>query len=172
MRRLLAVMLLSLPFAAVAQGARVVQFNLIDERGLAQPIGRIAFEDTRYGLLISPSLNSLPPGVHGFHMHENPSCAPGREKGEVKPGLAAGGHYDPDRTRRHRGPYRDDGHKGDLPVLYVDEKGNAEIQVLAPRLKLRDFRGRSVMIHAGGDNYLDEPHALGGGGGRIACAVW
>jgi Cu-Zn family superoxide dismutase len=172
MRRLLPVILLLLPFAAVAQGARVVQFNLIDERGLGQPIGRIAFEDTRYGLLISPSLTSLPPGLHGFHVHEKPSCDAGKDKGEVKPGLAAGGHYDPDRSRRHRGPYRDDGHKGDLPVLFVDANGNAETPVLAPRLRLRDLIGRSVMIHAGGDNYLDTPESLGGGGGRIACAVW
>ena len=28
-----------------------------------------------------------------------------------------------------------------------------------------------TMIHAGGDNYSDEPQPLGGGGGRIACGV-
>jgi len=27
------------------------------------------------------------------------------------------------------------------------------------------------MIHAGGDNYSDQPEPLGGGGGRIACGV-
>jgi Cu-Zn family superoxide dismutase len=27
------------------------------------------------------------------------------------------------------------------------------------------------MIHAGGDNYSDEPEPLGGGGARIACGV-
>jgi Cu-Zn family superoxide dismutase len=27
------------------------------------------------------------------------------------------------------------------------------------------------MIHAGGDNFMDHPEPLGGGGGRIACGV-
>jgi Cu-Zn family superoxide dismutase len=27
------------------------------------------------------------------------------------------------------------------------------------------------MIHAGGDNYSDEPAPLGGGGARVACGV-
>jgi superoxide dismutase, Cu-Zn family len=27
------------------------------------------------------------------------------------------------------------------------------------------------MIHAGGDNYADQPQPLGGGGARIACGV-
>jgi Cu-Zn family superoxide dismutase len=43
--------------------------------------------------------------------------------------------------------------------------------VLAPRLKVADIKGRSLMIHAGGDNYSDLPVKLGGGGARIACGV-
>jgi Cu-Zn family superoxide dismutase len=43
--------------------------------------------------------------------------------------------------------------------------------VLAPRLKVRDVKNRALMIHAGGDNYSDQPAALGGGGARIACGV-
>ncbi len=31
--------------------------------------------------------------------------------------------------------------------------------------------GRSIMIHAGGDNYSDTPARLGGGGARVACGV-
>jgi Cu-Zn family superoxide dismutase len=43
--------------------------------------------------------------------------------------------------------------------------------LLAPRLKLADIKGRSLMIHAGGDNYSDTPAPLGGGGARAACGV-
>lgn len=43
--------------------------------------------------------------------------------------------------------------------------------MLAPRLKLADLQGRAIMIHAGGDNYADEPSKLGGGGSRVACGV-
>jgi Cu-Zn family superoxide dismutase len=42
--------------------------------------------------------------------------------------------------------------------------------VTAPQLKLADVRGRSLMIHEGGDNYSDTPEN-GGGAGRIACGV-
>jgi Cu-Zn family superoxide dismutase len=61
---------------------------------------------------------------------------------------------------------------GDLPALYVDEEGNARQPVLAPRLKKEEaIKGRSLMVHAGGDNHADHPQPLGGGGARVACGV-
>ena len=87
------------------------------------------------------------------------------------PGLAAGGHYDPMHTGRHEGPYGD-GHLGDLPPLYADADGVSNIPVLAPRLEVSDVWERSIIIHAGGDNFSDFPRPLGGGGARVACAVF
>ena len=86
------------------------------------------------------------------------------------PGLAAGGHYDPAGTGKHKGPY-EDGHLGDLPALYFDAEGKATHPVLAPRIKISDLKGHAFIIHAGGDNYRDYPKALGGGGARVACGV-
>ncbi len=63
------------------------------------------------------------------------------------------------------------GHAGDLPALYVAADGTATNPVLAPRLNLSELKGRSLMIHAGGDNHADRPEKLGGGGARIACGV-
>jgi Cu-Zn family superoxide dismutase len=51
----------------------------------------------------------------------------------------------------------------------VAKDGTATGTVLAPRLKLKDVIGHSLMIHEGGDNYSDTPKKLGGGGARIAC---
>ena len=124
-------------------------------------IGDVRFEDSRYGLMINPNLKNLPCGVHGFHVHEFPSC---EEKG-----MKAGGHFDPKKTNTHQGPYGK-GHLGDLPALAVNAKGIANLTTLAPRLKTTDLKGKSIIIHAGGDNYSDEPK-LGGGGHRMACAV-
>jgi Cu-Zn family superoxide dismutase len=45
------------------------------------------------------------------------------------------------------------------------------VTLTAPRLKVADAEGRALMIHAGGDNYSDQPKPLGGGGARIACGV-
>ena len=103
-------------------------------------------------------------------MHVNPSCDAGEKDGKMVAGLAAGGHFDPAKTEKHGLPWGD-GHLGDLPALYVDMDGNATQPVLAPRLKMGDLKGHSLMIHAGGDNHADHPAPLGGGGMRMACGV-
>lgn len=146
-----------------------IPISLIDENGVGEEIGTVKAEDTEYGLLLTPSLSNLPPGTHGLHLHQNPDCGPGEKDGKIAPGIAAGGHYDPEDTETHQGPYSD-GHLGDLPVLIVDETGTASLPVLAPRLTTADLEERSLMVHEGGDNYSDEPE-LGGGGSRIACGV-
>jgi Cu-Zn family superoxide dismutase len=104
-------------------------------------------------------------------VHENPSCLPGEKDGKKVAALAAGGHYDPMKTGKHGFPWGD-GHLGDLPPLFVNGDGVANQPVLAPRLKLGDLAGHSLMVHAGGDNHADHPAALGGGGARMVCGVF
>ncbi|MDX2345986.1 MAG: superoxide dismutase family protein [Legionella sp.] len=123
--------------------------------------GDITFHNSPGGLLITSDLHNLPAGPHGFHIHQNKSCG--------KNGLAAGAHLDPKNTNTHLGPYYE-GHLGDLPVLYVNAEGESHSSMLAPRLNLDDIKQRSIMIHAGGDNYTDNP-PMGGGGPRIACGI-
>lgn len=147
-----------------------IQMDSIDASGATKSIGTVTIHATRYGLEFQPNMTGLTPGMHGFHIHQNPSCAPSEKDGKMVPALAAGGHYDPGNTGRHEGPWGD-GHLGDLPALYVDEKGIAVYPILAPRLKLSDLNGHALMIHFGGDNHSDHPSPLGGGGARIACGV-
>ena len=125
-------------------------------------LGTVLVEDTEIGLRLAPSLTGLTPGAHGFHVHTNADCGNG--------GRNAGGHYDPEGTGRHEGPYGN-GHLGDLPVLTVGGDGAATVPIVAPRLKASDLEGRSLIIHGGGDNYSDFPSRLGGGGPRVACGV-
>ncbi len=147
-----------------------VDMHLIDETGIGKSIGPIHVEDSRHGLVLAPGLTGLPPGEHGFHVHQNPSCEPEKKDGRSTPGLAAGGHFDPFDTGKHEGP-TGNGHLGDLPVLWVDPDGSAKLPVIAPRLKVANLKGRALVIHAGGDNYSDDPKPLGGGGARIACGI-
>ena len=147
-----------------------VPMHLIDANGVGADVGTLTLSDTRSGLRIKTALKGLPPGDHGFHMHEKPSCDPAEKDGKMAAGIGAGGHFDPATTGKHLGP-KGDGHKGDLPLLHVDAKGNAKVTLLAPHLMLADVQGKSFMIHAGGDNYSDQPAPLGGGGARIACGV-
>jgi superoxide dismutase, Cu-Zn family len=148
----------------------VTTMNLVNEQGIGKNIGTITISEGPAGLVFTPQLSDLTPGVHGFHVHQNPDCVAGTKEGKQVPGLAAGGHYDPANTAKHEGPLGK-GHLGDLPALTVGADGKATTAVTAPRLKMADVKGRSLMIHAGGDNYSDQPAPLGGGGARVACGV-
>lgn len=155
--------------SALADEATVT-LHKIDEKGVHQAIGTIAFADTSKGLTIAPNLKGLPPGQHGFHVHENGDCGAKEKDGKMVAGLAAGGHYDPRKIGKHEGP-GGHGHMGDLPVLQVAANGSATQAMTAAHLSVADIKGRSIMIHEGGDNYADQPKPLGGGGSRIACGV-
>ncbi|KTC68105.1 superoxide dismutase [Cu-Zn] precursor [Legionella birminghamensis] len=148
---------LSVTHAALAQEVSTKVYTT-DKNTL---LGEVIFKDSDYGLLIIPSLSNLPAGAHGFHLHQNADCS--------EAGMAAGGHFDPHKTNQHKGPYSS-GHLGDLPVLFVMEDGKANTPLLAPRLKTSDLKNLALMIHAGGDNYSDNP-PLGGGGARLGCGV-
>lgn len=156
---------------ALSQAAEAtVTLNLAQADGTGPVVGTVRLVETRYGLALYPSLTGLPPGLHGFHVHENASCAPSTKDGVATPAGAAGGHLDPLASKHHGEPWGD-GHLGDLPPLYVSADGAAAQPVLAPRLKLADVAHHALMVHAGGDNHADHPAALGGGGARVACGV-
>lgn len=148
----------------------VVPMNSVNEQGVLKPIGNITVSESSYGLIFTPSLEGLSAGVHGFHVHETPSCEPKEKEGKPVAALSAGGHFDPKLSKHHGAPWAD-GHAGDLPGLVVSQDGKAVYAVLAPRLKLSDVKSRALIIHAGGDNYSDSPAPLGGGGARIACGL-
>ncbi|EJM97636.1 superoxide dismutase family protein [Herbaspirillum sp. YR522] len=157
--------------AQAASGPVSVAMNVVDEQGVGAGAGEVVITETPYGLVFTPALAGLPGGIHGFHVHEKAACGPGMTDGKQVAAQAAGGHFDPEKTGRHAGPYGD-GHLGDLPALYVNADGKATYPVLAPRLRTIDrIRGHALMVHAGGDNHADHPAPLGGGGGRIVCGV-
>ena len=122
-------------------------------------IGTVTAQDTPYGLLLTPHLSQLNQGLHGFHIHEYPSCAHAAKD--------AGAHFDPSNTGKHLGPYNDKGHLGDLPELTVNSDGTATLPVLAPRLHEKDIKNKALIIHSGDD------HAPMGSAAatRMACGI-
>lgn len=149
-------------------------------------IGTVVVSESKYGLVFTPDLDlnkaasngmaaydaSLFGKTHGFHIHEKGDCGASMKDNATVLGGAAGGHWDPNQTKKHGFPWQDDAHMGDLPALFIDKSGKAQQPVLAPRLKsLKDIAGHSLMIHMHGDNHSDMPKPLGGGGARLGCGV-
>lgn len=140
----------------------VSMFTAVPGNAQGASMGTVTIRQVADGLRFTVNLRGLTPGSHGFHVHEVGSCADS--------GKAAGGHFDPAGTHEHRGP-RGAGHLGDLQVLTVGANGTDTETFVVPHLKrLSDIEGRSLIIHAGGDNYSDNPK-MGGGGDRVACGV-
>jgi Cu-Zn family superoxide dismutase len=167
-----ATLLLAGGSAARAAKPIKVTMNAVTADGVGKSIGTITVKEGKGkdGVTLEPKLKGLAPGEHGFHIHENPSCAPADKEGKMTAAQSAGGHFDPAATKAHKGP-GGGGHKGDLPKLVVSDKGEASEKLEVKGLTLADFQGKSLMIHEGGDNYSDTPKPLGGGGTRVACGV-
>ena len=165
-----AAVLLALPAPTRAADSIEVMIHLISADGIGKAVGTITVRQDKAGVTIEPKLEGLPPGEHGFHLHEKASYEAADEDGLKMAGQAAGGHFDPVATKAHKGPGAG-GHRGDLPKLVVSESGVAKEKLAVPGLGLADFHGKALVIHGGGDNYSDAPKPLGGGGERIACGV-
>lgn len=167
MKKLIASMVLlsglTISGMAMAGGLTVDMFKVADGNIQGAALGSIIITEVPQGLQFQVDLKGLPPGQHGFHVHQKASCA--------DMGRAAGDHYDPNQTGKHLGPHGN-GHLGDLPLLTVSKDGTDTETFVVPNLKsLSDITQRALVIHAGGDNYSDKPNLLGGGGARIACGV-
>jgi Cu/Zn superoxide dismutase len=117
-------------------------------------------------------VRGLPPGAHGFHIHENGSCDPTF--------AAAGSHYDPS----HPGDAANADHPwhmGDLPNLIANRAGRATLTHGSSRFTLSPSEtslfdpppatgggpGSAVVIHA----EPDQGRSGLAGGDRIACGV-
>ena len=140
---------------------------VLDAQGAT--IGTASFEQTPDGVLISIDAKGLPPGEHGFHIHEKGICSPAD-------GFAsAGGHFNP-RAREHGFKATAGHHAGDMPNQFAGAEGNLRAVVLNTAVtmetglnSLDDADGSALIIHAGMDDYATQP--TGAAGGRLACAV-
>jgi len=56
-----------------------------------------------------------------------------------------------------------------MPELVADAKGNVRQMDRLTGVSVNDFIGKSVIIHAGRDDYKTQP--TGNSGARVACGV-
>lgn len=128
--------------------------------------GTAVLTETPEGLKVSLSLENVPPGKHGFHIHEKGAC--GDE------GMAAGGHYNPEAAPH--GFLPKDGfshaHAGDFGNVEIASDGTGKMETVLPGLSLTggkyDVMGKAVILHEKEDDF-GQP--TGNAGGRIGCGV-
>ncbi|HLR15527.1 MAG TPA: superoxide dismutase family protein [Bacillota bacterium] len=140
---------------------------LINPKG--DRVGLATFTETSEGVQVEVDGWSLPPGVHGLHIHEHGSCeAPSFE--------SAGGHYNPTEAT-HGFDHPQGPHAGDLPNIEVAEDGQLHVQVVGEMISIQEGAknnilldgGTSIMIHSQEDDYTSQP--AGDAGERIACGI-
>jgi Cu-Zn family superoxide dismutase len=136
-------------------------------------LGEVAAGDSAEGAVLRLTAQSLPPGVHGAHIHDVGLC-------EGPTFESAGPHWNPE-NKEHGLQNPQGPHRGDLPNLTVGGDGRAEVTMTVQGSNLSgsraygfsntilDENGAALVIHAGADDFKTDPS--GNSGDRIACAV-
>lgn len=156
-------LLLSLSHAAFAATGSAVILGTKEGSAIS---GKAELTETPEGLKILVELSNVPPGKHGFHIHEKGSCA--------EEGNAAGSHYNPENVP-HGDIFKDGferAHAGDFGNLEPEADGTISVRTTVQGLSLsgdkHNVANRAFILHENEDTFAQP---TGNAGGRIACGV-
>lgn len=129
--------------------------------------GTVHFQELSDGSVdVTADLTSVPPGVHGLHVHEKGDCSGN--------GMAAGDDFNP-MNMPHGSPQDESHHAGDLGNVTAGEKGEIHVDVplntfsITVHSSTTSVLGRAVVLHANPDDLVTQPD--GNSGARIACGI-
>jgi Cu-Zn family superoxide dismutase len=150
-------------------GGRQEQIAVAKLKGAEDKVvGSATLVEDKDGVHIKIIASGLPPGLHGFHIHEKGACDSPKFE-------SSGGHFNP-YGKKHGLKNKQGPHAGDLPNLPVNELGVAEftahakLVTLGPgKNSLFEGAGTCLVIHAGQDDEMSDP--AGNSGARLACGV-
>ncbi|MEA2489125.1 MAG: superoxide dismutase, Cu-Zn family [Acidobacteriota bacterium] len=113
---------------------------------------------------VTVNLAGVPPGVHGFHVHDKGDCGDN--------GNAAGGHFNPN-AMAHGAPSTPPHHAGDFGNVTADADGKVTTQFNTRSITVEaganSAVGHAIILHANADDLTTQPS--GNAGARIACGV-
>jgi Cu-Zn family superoxide dismutase len=113
---------------------------------------------------VTVDLTGVPPGVHGFHIHDKGDCGDN--------GNAAGGHFNP-AASAHGAPSADPHHAGDFGNVTADPDGRVHVEFTTRSVTVEagpnSAVGHAVILHANPDDLVTQP--TGNAGARIACGI-
>jgi len=129
--------------------------------------GTVTFTQMGEKVKVVADLTGLPPGKHGFHIHE---------KGDLSsPDLmSTGGHFNP-AGHPHGGPTTSPVHAGDFGNINANADGTAHLELTVDDISIgtgekNDILGHAVIVHAKPDDLKTQPSGNAGarsGGGLI-----
>jgi len=128
--------------------------------------GTVHFTDVGDGNVeVLVDLTGVPPGVHGFHVHEKGDCG--------NNGNNAGGHFNPT-GMVHGAPDAVSHHAGDFGNVTADANGEVHTRFTTHSITLKSGEttnpvGHAVVLHEKADDLVTQPS--GNAGARIACGV-
>lgn len=154
----------SAPVSEETEKLEVTMYNQDKEK-----VGTTTIRPVYTGVKITLEATDLPPGMHGFHIHENGIC-------EAPDFKSAGGHFNPT-GGKHGFEHPEGPHAGDLQNIKVDQDGTVFADAAAEMVTLEKGKnnsllkegGTALMIHSGADDYKSQPSD--DAGERLACGV-
>ncbi|MEV4901942.1 superoxide dismutase family protein [Citricoccus sp. NPDC055426] len=146
-------------------------------------LGTAEFSEADGSFEIRVEASGLEPGFYGLHVHGIGECEPDSaapdDPADTGAFKSAGGHLGAEHAEHPD-------HAGDLPVLLVQESGDALLTFQTNRISLDDFEdedGAALMLHSDPDNFANIPEryaadgpdedttGAGDSGDRLACGV-
>jgi superoxide dismutase, Cu-Zn family len=137
----------------------------LEGRSGSDAFGIVTFTEIGDIVVIRADLSNVPPGPHGFHVHETGDCS-------APDASSAGPHFDPGGDP-HGALHEVMSHAGDLGNVIASAAGRVQTEIRTSKLTVssgpRSVIGRAVVLHADPDDLESQP--AGDAGARIACGV-
>ena len=165
MKRLAISTISLLVLAACAHSKQPMAMAMLQPATGSTAHGAVHFNQLADGTVdVQADLFGVPPGVHGFHVHETGDCS--------NNGMAAGSHFNP-MNMPHAAPDAASHHAGDFGNVTADAKGEVHAHFNTRSITVREGTtsviGHAIILHANPDDLTTQP--TGNAGARIACGV-